>query len=85
MSRRITVPVAAAVLLLLFGGREIPRASDLDDTRDPELEALLAEDCGDDAAQAAQAEKFVEGGVLADSWPPNAIGGLIPPCEQPGT
>jgi DNA-binding beta-propeller fold protein YncE len=81
MSRRITVPVVAAALLLFFGGREIPRASDLGDTRDAELEALLAEDC-DDAAQAAQAEKFVEGGVLADSWPPNAIGGLIPPLRS---
>jgi hypothetical protein len=82
MSRRITVPIVVAALLLLFGGRETPRASNLDHAPDPDLEVLLAEDCGDDAAQAAQVEKFVEGGVLADNWPPNAVGGLIPPLRS---
>ncbi len=47
-------------------------------------------DCLDDAAadaaadlQAAQsfALQAHEGGVLADDWPPNAIGGLIPPVR----
>jgi len=82
MSRRITVPIVVAAFLLLFGGRQIPRASDLSRAPDPDLETMLAEDCDDDAAQAAQGEKFVEGGVLADNWPPNAVGGLIPPLRS---
>src|SRR2546426_9467164 len=82
MSHRITVPIVVAALLLLFGGRQIPRANNLDRAPEPDLEALLAEDCDDGGAQAAQAEKFVEGGVLADNWPPNAVGGLIPPLRS---
>src|SRR3989442_13276759 len=82
MPRRILLPIAAAVLLLLFGGRQSPHASDLGRGSDPGLDALLAEDCDDAGAQAAQPERFVEGGVLADNWPPNAIGGLIPPLRS---
>jgi len=86
--RRILISAAAALALLIAGGGPSPQASaervgGIDD--DASLEALLAADCEDGAAMAiAQAAGRLpqEGGVASDAWPPNAIGGVIPPIRS---
>src|SRR6266508_5656008 len=84
--RRILIPGAAALVLLLAGGERSPQASGADAAGDDTaLEALLAEDCVDDTAGAiAQAAGRLpqEGGVASDDWPPHAIGGVIPPIRS---
>jgi hypothetical protein len=45
--------------------------------------SVMDPDCEEDAAlMAALQEQFQAGGVLAENWPPNAIGGLIPPVRS---
>jgi len=81
---RLAVSAAAAVLLLV-GGRPSPEASGVDSSSLSWLDDLLAADCVDGAAQvAAQAAARLaqEGGVLAENWPPDAIGGVIPPIRS---
>jgi 6-phosphogluconolactonase (cycloisomerase 2 family) len=86
--RRILVPVTAAALWLFVSAGPSPQASGagenaLSDT--PSLDALLVEDCVDDAAQAiaqAAARLPQEGGVASDEWPPNALGGVLPPVRS---
>ena len=84
--RRILISAAAALALLVAGGGPSPQASapgaPADDTS---LEALLAADCDDDTAMGmaqAAARLPQEGGVASDAWPPNAIGGVIPPIRS---
>ena len=86
--RRILIPTVAALGLLLAGGERTPQASGARAagvSADASLDELLAADCVDDAAMTmAQAARRLpqEGGVASDSWPPNAIGGLIPPIRS---
>lgn len=82
---RIVVSMAAAVLLLIATGRPSPAARAADPAAPASLDDLLAEDCVDDAAMAAaQAAGRLpqEGGVVSDEWPPNALGGVIPPIRS---
>jgi len=86
--RRILIPVAAALGLLLAAAAPSPEASAARDggvSDDASLDALLAVDCIDDTAAAiaqAAARLPQEGGVASDSWPPNAIGGVIQPIRS---
>lgn len=84
--RRILISAAAALALLVAGGGPSPQASAPDaPADDTSLEALLAADCDDDTAMGiAQAANRLpqEGGVASDAWPPNAIGGVIPPIRS---
>lgn len=84
--RRILISAAAALALLVAGGGPSPQASAPGGpTDDTSLEALLAADCDDDTAMGiAQAANRLpqEGGVASDAWPPNAIGGVIPPIRS---
>jgi 6-phosphogluconolactonase (cycloisomerase 2 family) len=85
--RRILIFAAAGLGLLLAGGapsaQNIFAPGALRD--DATLEALLAADCADPAAYAiaqAAARLPQEGGVASDDWPPQAIGGVIPPIRS---
>src|SRR5262245_5200874 len=86
--RRILISAAAALVLLVAGGgpasqASVEHAGRIDD--DASLDALLAADCEDGTAMAmAQAASRLpqEGGVASDDWPPNAIGGVIPPIRS---
>jgi 6-phosphogluconolactonase (cycloisomerase 2 family) len=86
--RRILVPVAAAALWLVVSGGPSPQASGAGENAPVDttsLDALLAEDCVDDVAQAiaqAAARLPQEGGVASDEWPPNALGGVLPPVRS---
>ena len=84
--RRILISAAAALALLVAGGGPSPQASAPGTpAHDTSLEALLAADCDDDTAMGiAQAADRLpqEGGVASDAWPPNAIGGVIPPIRS---
>ena len=85
--RRILIPTVAALGLLLAAGAPSPQATARAgaSSADASLDELLAADCVDDAAMTvAQAANRLpqEGGVASDSWPPNAIGGLIPPIRS---
>jgi 6-phosphogluconolactonase (cycloisomerase 2 family) len=87
--RRILIPAAAALALLLRGAAPSPQASAERlpgaSAADASLDELLASDCVDDAAQAigqAAARLPQEGGVASDDWPPNALGGVIPPIRS---
>jgi DNA-binding beta-propeller fold protein YncE len=79
----MTLPIAAVALLLLASGSQSPQAS----ASDPPLRASVvdppAEECADDAdAVPVAPQPAGEGGVLDSNWPPNAIGGLIPPVRS---
>src|SRR3981189_1767181 len=81
--RRILISAAVALALVLAGRQPSPQASAAD-SRAP-VEYLLAGDCADDGAlEIAQAASRLpqEGGVASDEWPPNAIGGVIPPIRS---
>jgi len=86
--RRILVSVAAAALFFIAGSGPSPQASAARETAASaaaSLDELLAEDCADDVAQAianAAAKLPQEGGVASDAWPPNAVGGLLPPVRS---
>src|SRR5213594_3552886 len=86
--RRILVSVAAAVLFFIAGSGPSPQANAARETAAStaaSLDELLAEDCADDVAQAianAAAKLPQEGGVASDAWPPNAVGGLLPPVRS---
>ena len=85
MMRRILISAAAATFLLLAGGERSPLASGDDANEMTALDDLLAEDCVDDVAQGiaqAAARLPQEGGVASDEWPPNAIGGVMPPVRS---
>ncbi len=83
MARRI--PSVLAALAVVVAATQVQRAS----TADPPLSPLPPAPTGTirgDAAgpppQAAPAEKFVEGGVLDEAWPPNALGGMMEPVRS---
>ena len=84
MSPRIVFSALIVGALLVAGGRSSPQAS----APDPEIAAALAdpatpEECAADAADlAALAQQVSEGGVLAEDWPPRAVGGLMPPVRS---
>ena len=86
--RRILISAAAALVLLVAGGRPATLASSAGArgvSGDGSLDALLAAECIDEAAGAvAQAAGRMpqEGGVGSDEWPPQAIGGVIPPVRS---
>ncbi len=87
--RRILIPAAVALALLLSGAAPSPQASAERlpgaSAADASLDELLAADCADDAAQAigqAAGRLPQEGGVASDDWPPNALGGVIPPIRS---
>jgi len=86
--RRILVSVAAAALFFIAGSGPSPQASTARETAASDttsLDALLAEECADDVAQAiaqTAAKLPQEGGVASDDWPPHAIGGVIPPIRS---
>src|SRR6266850_1475682 len=84
--RRTLISAAAATLILLFGGGErLPQANTDGPSEMTAIDDLVAEDCIDDvAAGIAQAARRLpqEGGVTSDEWPPNAIGGVIPPIRS---
>lgn len=82
--------IAAAVALVLFIssiGRS-PQASSPPPAGaggEPSLDELLAAECLDDSARAVQQAAGrlpQEGGVATDDWPPNAVGGVIPPIRS---
>ena len=83
---RVLTSVVAAVAVLLAGRMPSPQASAAGDAMiDESLDALLAADCVDDSALAieqAAARLPQEGGVASDAWPPDAIGGVIPPIRS---
>ncbi len=85
--RRIAVSVAVAVMLIFAAGaRQGPQASASGagaEAASADLPNLDGADCLDDAAEmAALQERFVEGGVGDDRWPPGAIGGIMPPLRS---
>src|SRR6267142_6212560 len=88
MMRRILISAAAATLLFLAGGERSPQANADGPNDMTSLDDLLAEDCADDVAQTAAPTArrlrsgVEEGGVASDEWPPNAIGGVIPPIRS---
>jgi 6-phosphogluconolactonase (cycloisomerase 2 family) len=84
--RRILISAAAALVLLVAGGERSPQANSVDAASgDPAIDALLDAECVDESAmQLAQAAGRLpqEGGVASDEWPPNAIGGVLPPIRS---
>lgn len=83
--RRLAFSIATALLLSFTSGRPSPEAHAADTGPLDSLDDLVAEDCVDDTGAAiaqAAARLAQEGGVLADGWPPNAIGGVIPPVRS---
>lgn len=80
--RRVLISSVAAAVVLLAGLMPSPQANGDDNAS---LEALLAADCIDDTALAigqAGGRLPQEGGVASDDWPPDAIGGVIPPIRS---
>ena len=87
MFRRMAASLIAALTLLIAGGRQTPLAGAPEGfaaaTATPDLSGVDAPDCLDDAAEmAALQERFVEGGVADDKWPPGSVGGIIPPVRS---
>jgi DNA-binding beta-propeller fold protein YncE len=83
--RRVVLSAAAAVLLILTSGRPSPEAHTAGSLEPSALHQLLAEECVDETAGVvaqAAARLSQEGGVLAENWPPNAIGGVLPPVRS---
>jgi DNA-binding beta-propeller fold protein YncE len=87
--RRILIPAAAALGLLLAIGEPSPQAGAAPGGGsagdDPSLDALLAEDCADGTAMTiaqAAARLPQEAGVASDDWPPHAVGGVLPPIRS---
>src|SRR5262245_39494368 len=86
--RRVVIAAAAAALVFLAGSARSPEASAPDGLFagvDPSLEALVAAECADGTADAiaqAAARLPQEGGLASDDWPPQAIGGVIPPVRS---
>ncbi len=85
MPRRI--PSLLAALALVVAATQVQHAR----TASPPLPPLPAapsgtifDGCLDGSLEqvAPPAEKFVEGGVLGDEWPPDAIGGMIQPIRS---
>jgi DNA-binding beta-propeller fold protein YncE len=80
--RRVLISAIVAVAALAASWMPSTQASGSDESS---LDDLLAADCVDDAALAiAQAAGRLpqEGGVASDDWPPDAIGGVIPPIRS---
>jgi DNA-binding beta-propeller fold protein YncE len=85
MPRRLPFLTLIAAVLVLGLGQSPPQARSRErvvaasaDAHDESDEA-----CAIDAAMmAALQEQFQAGGVLADDWPPAAIGGLVPPLRS---
>jgi len=85
--RRILISAAVGVTLLVYAGQPSPQASARATGVSDEatLEELLAAECVDETAiTIGQAATRLpqEGGVASDDWPPNAIGGVIPPIRS---
>jgi DNA-binding beta-propeller fold protein YncE len=84
--RRLLIAASAVLAVALIGAERFPLAVAASRATDePTLDELLAADCLDDAAmevQQAAARLPQEGGVASDDWPPNAIGGVIPPLRS---
>jgi len=84
--RRTLMAAAAVLAIALIGANRFPAAVAASGSADePSLDDLLAADCIDDAAievQQAAARLPQEGGVASDNWPPNAVGGVIPPLRS---
>ena len=85
--RRIFISAAVAVFLLLGAGQRSPQASSAGGAAfdDSSLEELLAAECVDETAMTigqAATRLPQEGGVASDDWPPNVIGGVIPPIRS---
>jgi len=88
MMRRIVISVAAATLLLFTSAERSPLANTDGASEMTSLEDLLASACEDDVVQAGAPTArrlrggVEEGGVASDEWPPNVIGGVIPPVRS---
>jgi len=84
--RRTLMAATAVLAIALIGANRFPAAVAASGSADePSLDDLLAADCIDDAAievQQAAARLPQEGGVASDNWPPNAVGGVIPPLRS---
>src|SRR5437868_6946342 len=85
--QRILIFAAAGLVLLRAAGTPSAQNTSPFGPRggDATLEALLAADCADPAAFAiaqAAARLPQEGGVASDDWPPEALGGVIPPIRS---
>lgn len=83
MRRTSMLSVAAGVLLLFGGARSSPEASAPDPAAALALAAsTMPMDCFADAVALAALQGASLGGVVADDWPPGAIGGLIAPIRS---
>lgn len=84
--RRLLIAGSTALALALIGADRFTLAgAAAGSTDEASLDELLAADCLDDAAmEVAQAAARLpqEGGVASDAWPPNAVGGVIPPLRS---
>lgn len=81
------ISAAVAIVLLVSGIERSPQARSHDTTAsdDASLDELLDAECIDDSAlaiQQASGRLPQEGGVASDAWPPNAVGGVIPPIRS---
>ena len=83
MRRTSLLSVAAGVILLFGSGRSSPEASGPDPAVATALtDSTMAPECFADAVALAALQGGSLGGVTADDWPPNAIGGLIAPIRS---
>jgi DNA-binding beta-propeller fold protein YncE len=85
MPRRLLFLTLIAALLVLGIGQSPPQARSRERDATPATGVYEEPDeaCAVDAAMmAALQEQFQAGGVLADDWPPDAIGGLVPPLRS---
>jgi DNA-binding beta-propeller fold protein YncE len=84
--RRMLIAASTVIAVALVGAERFPLTGAASSSTDkPLLDELLAAECLDDAAmEVAQAAARLpqEGGVASDDWPPNAIGGVIPPLRS---
>jgi 6-phosphogluconolactonase (cycloisomerase 2 family) len=85
MPRRLLFLTLTVALLLLGIGQSPPQARSRERAAAPATDPYEESDeaCAIDAAMiAALQEQFQAGGVLADNWPPDALGGLVPPLRS---
>ena len=84
--RRLLIAASTVLALALIGADRFTLAGAASGATDEaSLDELLAADCIDDAAidvQQAAGRLPQEGGVASDDWPPNAVGGVIPPLRS---
>jgi len=81
--RTSLLSIAAGVLVLFASARSSPEASAPDPTSAAALtDSTMPEECFADAVALAALQRTSLGGVVADDWPPGALGGLIAPIRS---